>query len=212
MSLCRDLSSNNLSGQLPPSLESLSSLTTLWVIYSMVKTTFVHCFIYMNKANLLTGSRLQNNQLSGTLDVLQDLPLKDLYSSQPFLIQILPVHLFSPNNLAYGALIYKWFSEVGGKDVAMSCFADFLSLSLRNVENNNFSGPIPDMLLSIPKFKWEPNYMDFDLMLPFIYLLGIDLKACTLQCGTSAFVGCVWYLCIKSSVAYLHLSIYIEMV
>ncbi|XP_052177585.1 protein STRUBBELIG-RECEPTOR FAMILY 3-like [Diospyros lotus] len=46
-----DLSSNNLSGQLPPSLENLSCLTTL---------------------------HLQNNQLSGTLDVLQDLTLKDL--------------------------------------------------------------------------------------------------------------------------------------
>lgn len=47
-----DLSSNNLSGQLPPSMQNLSGLTTL---------------------------HLQNNQLSGTLDVLQDLPLIDLY-------------------------------------------------------------------------------------------------------------------------------------
>ncbi|CAL0333881.1 unnamed protein product [Lupinus luteus] len=46
-----DLSDNNLTGELPPSMESLSSLTTL---------------------------RLQNNHLSGTLDVLKDLPLKDL--------------------------------------------------------------------------------------------------------------------------------------
>ncbi|RRT63549.1 hypothetical protein B296_00020816, partial [Ensete ventricosum] len=46
-----DLSFNNLSGQLPPSMGSLSSLTTLHV---------------------------QNNQLSGILNVLEDLPLKDL--------------------------------------------------------------------------------------------------------------------------------------
>ncbi|XP_010526524.1 PREDICTED: protein STRUBBELIG-RECEPTOR FAMILY 1 [Tarenaya hassleriana] len=46
-----DLSSNNLTGVLPPSMQSLSTLTTL---------------------------RLQNNQLSGKLDILQDLPLKDL--------------------------------------------------------------------------------------------------------------------------------------
>ncbi|XP_019424811.1 PREDICTED: protein STRUBBELIG-RECEPTOR FAMILY 3-like isoform X1 [Lupinus angustifolius] len=46
-----DLSSNNLSGQLPSSLRILSSLTTL---------------------------QLQNNQLSGKLDVLQNLPLRDL--------------------------------------------------------------------------------------------------------------------------------------
>ncbi|KAL2331733.1 hypothetical protein Fmac_019314 [Flemingia macrophylla] len=46
-----DLSNNNLSGELPPSMENLSALTS------------VH---------------LQNNNLSGILNVLQDLPLKDL--------------------------------------------------------------------------------------------------------------------------------------
>jgi hypothetical protein len=52
----------------------------------------------------LTTLRVQNNQLSGTLDVLQGLPLQDL-----------------------------------------------------NIENNLFSGPIPDKLLSIPKFLHEGN-------------------------------------------------------
>ncbi|KAG2655855.1 hypothetical protein PVAP13_1KG040800 [Panicum virgatum] len=46
-----DLSSNSLGGELPDSMAKLSSLSTLHV---------------------------QNNQLSGTLDVLEDLPLKDL--------------------------------------------------------------------------------------------------------------------------------------
>ncbi|KAJ1700695.1 hypothetical protein LUZ63_000474 [Rhynchospora breviuscula] len=46
-----DLSSNNLSGPLPPSMASLSSLTTL---------------------------HIQQNRFSGVLDVLEDLPLKDL--------------------------------------------------------------------------------------------------------------------------------------
>ncbi|KAF7805903.1 protein STRUBBELIG-RECEPTOR FAMILY 3-like [Senna tora] len=72
-----DLSSNNLSGELPPSAENLLALTTL---------------------------HLQNNQLSGTLDVLQDLSLKDL-----------------------------------------------------NVENNQFNGPIPQKLLSIPNFRKDGN-------------------------------------------------------
>lgn len=72
-----DLSANNLSGELPPSLGSLSSLMTF---------------------------HLQNNQLSGTLDVLQDLSLRDL-----------------------------------------------------NVANNMFSGPIPEKLLSIPKFINDGN-------------------------------------------------------
>lgn len=58
-----DLSSNSFSGALPSSVGNLSSLTTLHV---------------------------QNNQLSGTLDVLQDLPLADLYSSSLLLTQILP--------------------------------------------------------------------------------------------------------------------------
>ncbi|XP_022764033.1 protein STRUBBELIG-RECEPTOR FAMILY 3-like isoform X2 [Durio zibethinus] len=72
-----DLSNNNLSGQLPPSMENLSRLTTL---------------------------RLQVNQLSGTLDVLQDLSLKDL-----------------------------------------------------NIENNLFSGPIPEKMLNIPSFRKDGN-------------------------------------------------------
>ncbi|KAJ8458210.1 hypothetical protein OPV22_031136 [Ensete ventricosum] len=72
-----DLSVNNISGQLPPSMGSLSSLTTLHV---------------------------QNNQLSGILNVLEDLPLKDL-----------------------------------------------------NIENNLFSGPVPEKLLNIPNFKKDGN-------------------------------------------------------
>lgn len=72
-----DLSSNNLSDPLPASFGNLSTLTTLY---------------------------LQNNQLSGTLDVLQDLPLRDL-----------------------------------------------------NIENNQFSGPIPVKLLSIPNFRKDGN-------------------------------------------------------
>ncbi|RDX94215.1 Protein STRUBBELIG-RECEPTOR FAMILY 3 [Mucuna pruriens] len=81
--LCRDLSNNNLSGELPPSMENLSVLTS------------VH---------------LQNNNLSGTLDVLQDLPLQDL-----------------------------------------------------NVENNQFAGPIPPKLLSIPSFRKDGNPFNLDI-------------------------------------------------
>ncbi|CAL9112010.1 unnamed protein product [Musa acuminata var. zebrina] len=72
-----DLSFNNLSGQLPPSMGSLSSLTTL---------------------------HIQNNQLSGILNVLEDLPLKDL-----------------------------------------------------NIENNLFSGPVPEKLLNVPNLKKDGN-------------------------------------------------------
>ncbi|XP_011043249.1 PREDICTED: protein STRUBBELIG-RECEPTOR FAMILY 3 isoform X3 [Populus euphratica] len=72
-----DLSGNNLSDQLPPSMGTLSSLSTL---------------------------HLQNNRLTGTLNVLQDLPLEYL-----------------------------------------------------NVENNLFSGPIPEKLLGIPNFRKDGN-------------------------------------------------------
>ncbi|KAI5570551.1 hypothetical protein BDE02_11G037200 [Populus trichocarpa] len=72
-----DLSGNNLSDQLPPSMGTLSSLSTL---------------------------HLQNNRLTGTLNVLQDLPLEYL-----------------------------------------------------NVENNLFSGPIPEKLLDIPNFRKDGN-------------------------------------------------------
>lgn len=41
-------------------------------------------------AYFLIFRHVQNNQLSGTLDVLQDLPLADLYSSSLLLTQILP--------------------------------------------------------------------------------------------------------------------------
>ncbi|XP_076912572.1 protein STRUBBELIG-RECEPTOR FAMILY 3-like isoform X1 [Bidens hawaiensis] len=51
MSCCRDLSANNLSGPLPPSMANLTLISTL---------------------------HLQDNFLTGVLDVLQDLPLVDL--------------------------------------------------------------------------------------------------------------------------------------
>ncbi|XP_024316376.1 protein STRUBBELIG isoform X2 [Brachypodium distachyon] len=73
-----DISSNNLTGKLPDTMAKLGSLSTLHV---------------------------QNNRLTGTLDVLGDLPLKDL-----------------------------------------------------NVENNLFSGPIPEKLLTIPKFLKNGNH------------------------------------------------------
>ncbi|CAM0947118.1 unnamed protein product [Alopecurus aequalis] len=73
-----DLSSNNLSGELPDSMAMLKSLSTLHV---------------------------QNNRLTGKIDVLRDLPLKDL-----------------------------------------------------NVENNLFSGSIPEKMLSIPKFLRSGNH------------------------------------------------------
>ncbi|KZV37144.1 protein STRUBBELIG-receptor FAMILY 3, partial [Dorcoceras hygrometricum] len=76
-----DVSGNGLTNELPPSMGNLSSLTTL---------------------------HLQNNHLSGTLDVLQNLPLRDL-----------------------------------------------------NVENNMFSGTIPQKLLSVPNFSLpSPSYSD----------------------------------------------------
>lgn len=80
--LCRDLSSNNFSGKLPPSVENLSSLTTLWVFCLGNAVTHLLPISALN-ANFIVVRRLQNNQLSGTLDGLQDLPLRDLYCSRP---------------------------------------------------------------------------------------------------------------------------------
>ncbi|KAG8385572.1 hypothetical protein BUALT_Bualt03G0059100 [Buddleja alternifolia] len=82
-----DLSGNNLTSGLPPSMGNLTALTTL---------------------------HLQNNQLTGVLDILEDLPLIDLYCS----------------------LIFE---------------------NKRNIENNLFSGPIPDKLLNIPSFRRTGN-------------------------------------------------------
>ncbi|KAF1882033.1 hypothetical protein Lal_00038676 [Lupinus albus] len=69
-----DLSSNNFSGQLPSSVGILSSLTVL---------------------------HLQNNQLSGKLDILQNLPLQDLYNSY---------HMNIENNLFSGPIPPKLLS------------------------------------------------------------------------------------------------------
>ncbi|XP_073303455.1 protein STRUBBELIG-RECEPTOR FAMILY 3-like [Primulina huaijiensis] len=79
-----DVSGNSLTNELPYSMGNLSSLTTL---------------------------HLQNNQLSGTLDVLQNLHLRDL-----------------------------------------------------NVENNMFSGTIPEKLLSVPNFRRDGNPFDSTIL------------------------------------------------
>ncbi|KAL8167539.1 hypothetical protein V2J09_009038 [Rumex salicifolius] len=62
-----DLSSNNLSGELPASMVDLSAMTK-----------FVISFLLEMKLRLMLCRHLQDNQLSGPLDVLQDLPLQDL--------------------------------------------------------------------------------------------------------------------------------------
>ncbi|XP_034212591.1 protein STRUBBELIG-RECEPTOR FAMILY 3-like isoform X2 [Prunus dulcis] len=71
ISWCRDLSGNNLSGQLCPSLGNLSSLSTL---------------------------NLQNNRLVGTLNVLQDLPLQDLNIENNLFSGPIPAKLLSIPN------------------------------------------------------------------------------------------------------------------
>ncbi|CAK7349888.1 unnamed protein product [Dovyalis caffra] len=70
-------------GSIPSSLPV--TLQTLYAcpLHEMRLLSYCNDFICINDANHLVGRRLQNNQLSGTLDVLQDLPLSDLYYSQP---------------------------------------------------------------------------------------------------------------------------------
>ncbi|ERN03417.1 protein STRUBBELIG-RECEPTOR FAMILY 3 isoform X1 [Amborella trichopoda] len=63
-----DLSNNNITGQLPASMQDLSSLTTL---------------------------HLQNNQLSGILDVLENLPLKNLHIENNLFSGPIPPALFN---------------------------------------------------------------------------------------------------------------------
>ncbi|KAL1219409.1 Protein STRUBBELIG-RECEPTOR FAMILY 1 [Cardamine amara subsp. amara] len=70
-----DLSSNNLSGPLPPSMQNLSTLTSLL---------------------------LHNNHLSGELDVLQDLPLKDLNVENNLFNGPIPEKLLSIPNFIKG--------------------------------------------------------------------------------------------------------------
>lgn len=72
---------------------------------------------------------LQNNKLTGLLDVIEDLPLTDLYVRAVFACSF-----FSGN-----CLFVYWPWKLLGD---------------RNIENNLFSGPIPAKLLSIPSFKW----------------------------------------------------------
>jgi hypothetical protein len=80
--VCSDISSNNLTGALPPSMKSLASLTTLWAYISPGSCYLVFLFLLPKLISfavyLLCDRRMQDNQLSGTLNVLQDLPLKDL--------------------------------------------------------------------------------------------------------------------------------------
>lgn len=75
-----DLSSNNLSGPLPPSMQNLSTLTSLL---------------------------LQNNHLSGELDVLQDLPLKDLNVENNLFNGPIPEKLLSIPNFIKGGNLFN---------------------------------------------------------------------------------------------------------
>ncbi|EFH62570.1 hypothetical protein ARALYDRAFT_480928, partial [Arabidopsis lyrata subsp. lyrata] len=75
-----DLSSNNLSGPLPPSMQNLSTLTSLL---------------------------LQNNHLSIELDVLQDLPLKDLNVESNLFNGSIPEKLLGIPNFIKGGNLFN---------------------------------------------------------------------------------------------------------
>ncbi|XP_074566803.1 protein STRUBBELIG-RECEPTOR FAMILY 3-like isoform X2 [Curcuma longa] len=103
LTLLTDMSINNnkLSGDLPDAFSSLTGLINLHLSFNNFSGPLPAS---MGNLSSLTTLHMQNNQLSGLLNVLEDLPLKDL-----------------------------------------------------NIENNLFSGPIPEKLLDIPNFKKDGN-------------------------------------------------------
>ncbi|XP_042449286.1 protein STRUBBELIG-RECEPTOR FAMILY 3-like isoform X2 [Zingiber officinale] len=103
LTLLTDMSINNnkLSGDLPDAFSSLTGLINLDLSFNNFSGPLPAS---MGNLSSLTTFHMQSNQLSGLLNVLEDLPLKDL-----------------------------------------------------NIENNLFSGPIPEKLLDIPNFKKDGN-------------------------------------------------------
>lgn len=74
----------------------------------------LYLFIYLfsfstSRSNSLIDRRLQNNKLSGTLDVLQDLPLRDLYVSNHFHFVLHKVLVFGESYIGFTCLLgYKF--------------------------------------------------------------------------------------------------------
>ncbi|XP_065873126.1 protein STRUBBELIG-RECEPTOR FAMILY 3-like isoform X2 [Euphorbia lathyris] len=125
------LAANNLTGTIPDTLSSLTSLTAMSLNDNLLSGEIPDSFqlltglINLDLSNnnfsgqlppsfgnliQLTTLRLEENHISGTLDVLQDLPLKDL-----------------------------------------------------NIDNNLFSGPIPDKMLAIPNFSKVGNLFNVSI-------------------------------------------------
>ncbi|XP_073139170.1 protein STRUBBELIG-RECEPTOR FAMILY 3-like isoform X2 [Henckelia pumila] len=102
------LSDNHLTGPIPDVFQQLDGLVNLDVSGNGLTNELPYS---MGNLSSLTTLHLQNNQLSGTLDVLQNLHLRDL-----------------------------------------------------NVENNMFSGTIPEKLLTIPNFRRDGNPFDTTIL------------------------------------------------
>ncbi|OAY72326.1 Protein STRUBBELIG-RECEPTOR FAMILY 3 [Ananas comosus] len=95
------LSANQFTGSIPSSLSKLTLLTDMSLNNNHLTEELPDAFQSLTG---LINLHIQNNELGGTLNVLEDLPLKDL-----------------------------------------------------DIENNLFSGPVPEKLLAIPKFKKDGN-------------------------------------------------------
>lgn len=130
------LSDNNLTGPIPDAFQQLGGLVNFDVSGNSLTNELPYS---MGNLSSLTTLHLQNNQLSGTLDVLQNLHLRDL-----------------------------------------------------NVENNMFSGTIPEKLLSVPNFRRDGNPFDTTILpspqasLPPSYYDALSPPLAPLAPGTKA--------------------------
>ena len=173
-----ELSGNNLSGNIPPSLKNLTKLTNLDLSRNNFTNSIPSALLTLSSLNTLD---LSSNQFTGaipnvTLSGLPSLYTMDLSNNK--LTGTIPT---SFNNLPKLYTLDLSNNQLSG--TLPSLISDTNYLSIINLSGNNFSGTIPSIFLSSIKYVNELDLSNnkFSGTIPaqvyaFPYLFTLDLS------------------------------------
>ncbi|WRX26148.1 Serine-threonine/tyrosine-protein kinase [Theobroma cacao] len=136
-----DLSENKFSGTVPYSISQMTSLEDINLSHNQLNGQLSDMF---GKLQKLKSLHLQDNQFTGSINVLADLPLNDLYVTRR--LNLLKMMVFNSS-----------FSHIEADENLRDLTISIYTFAGRNVENNKFTGWIPNELKDIDNLETGGN-------------------------------------------------------
>ncbi|KAK6263845.1 hypothetical protein SCA6_019279 [Theobroma cacao] len=136
-----NLSHNQLNGQLSDMFGKLQKLKSFDVSFNQLSDKLPNSFANLASINTL---HLQDNQFTGSINVLADLPLNDLYVTRR--LNLLKMMVFNSS-----------FSHIEADENLRDLTISIYTFAGRNVENNKFTGWIPNELKDIDNLETGGN-------------------------------------------------------